>query len=167
MRTRDVRRFSSLVLWTAIAAAAAMVVGVQVVYADQPVGAPNRCGCRSDSAGACYCDRNAKCGCPGECEPKGCEEKRAKEMDRQVEIETKKAKAAAHEKRPLKSTDDESPPAARAAYQPAAKHAEHRMSAANQRDLARLLREYVAQDPEARHLTVESLMSSLSPAKAH
>lgn len=166
MRTRDVRPFRSLVVRTAFATAIATFVGLQAAYADQPVGTPNKCGCRSDSAGACYCNRDAKCGCPGECEPKGCEEKRAKEMDKQVEIETKKAKAAAHEKRPVQSTDDDSPKPTRASQQPAPKRTEHRMSAADQRKLGHLLEAYVAQEPEARHLTVESLLSSLSPGKA-
>ena len=66
----------------------------------------------------------------------------------------------------MKSTDDDSPQTARASYQPP-KHAEHKMSVADQRSLARLLNAYVAQEPEARHLTVESLMSSLSPPKTH
>lgn len=131
-----------------------------------PSGRPTSAAAGAIRAGACYCSRDAKCGCPGECEPKRCEKKRAKEMDKQVEIETKKAKAAAHEKRPVRSTDDESPKPTRAAQQPAPKHAEHRMSAADQRRLGHLLEAYVAQEPEARHLTVESFMSSLSPAKA-
>jgi hypothetical protein len=60
-------------------------------------GAPaqtNACGCYQSSAGECICTRKGKCDCPGECEPKGCAEKRQKELDREVKEETKKAEAA-------------------------------------------------------------------------
>jgi hypothetical protein len=54
----------------------------------------NACGCYKDAAGACFCGKKGKCACPGECEPKGCEEKRNKEIDREVAAETKKAHEA-------------------------------------------------------------------------
>ncbi|HEY4184881.1 MAG TPA: hypothetical protein VGP07_07405 [Polyangia bacterium] len=55
----------------------------------------NACGCYRDSAGACYCGKKGgKCACPGECEPQGCEEKRAKEMDKEVAAEAKRAREA-------------------------------------------------------------------------
>jgi hypothetical protein len=54
----------------------------------------NACGCYADGTGACFCGRKGKCVCPGECEPKGCEEKRAKEMQKEVAAETKKAAEA-------------------------------------------------------------------------
>jgi len=127
MRMRDVRLWRSVVLWTAFTAAAATFIGVHAAHADQPVGAPNKCGYRGDSAGG----------------------------------------AAAHDRRPLKPTDDDSPPPARASYQPTPKHTEHRMRAADQRNLARLLQEHVTQELEARHLTLETLMGSPSPSKAH
>jgi hypothetical protein len=64
----------------------------------------NACGCYKDGAGACFCGKKGKCACPGECEPKGCEEKRNKEIQREVDAETKKAheadkkqRAASHE----------------------------------------------------------------------
>jgi hypothetical protein len=53
----------------------------------------NACGCYGDGVN-CTCERKAKCGCPGECEPKGCEEKRQKEMQKEIDAETKKAKEA-------------------------------------------------------------------------
>jgi hypothetical protein len=58
-------------------------------------GAPavNACGCYRDSVGSCYCGKKAaQCVCPGECEPKGCEEKRIKAMDKEVEAEAKRAR---------------------------------------------------------------------------
>jgi hypothetical protein len=54
----------------------------------------NACGCYKDTAGACFCGRKGKCSCPGDCEPKGCEEKRAKEMQKEINAETKKAAEA-------------------------------------------------------------------------
>src|SRR5688572_26689376 len=51
----------------------------------------NSCGCYKDGAGTCFCDKKAKCGCPGDCEPKGCDEKREQQMKKEIEAETKKA----------------------------------------------------------------------------
>jgi hypothetical protein len=62
----------------------------------------NACGCYKDGTGACFCGKKGKCACPGDCEPKGCEEKRNKEIQKEVAAETKKAadadkKERAHE----------------------------------------------------------------------
>jgi len=55
----------------------------------------NACGCYRDSAGSCYCGKKGgKCVCPGECEPQGCEEKRAKEIQKEVDLEAKRAREA-------------------------------------------------------------------------
>jgi len=54
----------------------------------------NACGCYKDTAGGCFCGRKGKCSCPGDCEPKGCEEKRNKEIQKEVAAETKKAHEA-------------------------------------------------------------------------
>jgi hypothetical protein len=55
----------------------------------------NACGCYRDSVGSCYCGKKpGKCVCPGECEPKGCEEKRAKELDKEIEAEARRAREA-------------------------------------------------------------------------
>ena len=66
----------------------------------------NACGCYADAQGNCFCGRKGKCSCPGECEPKGCEDKRAKEMQREVAAETKRA-ADADRKQQLRSIDAE------------------------------------------------------------
>src|SRR5262245_64945725 len=59
------------------------------------VAAPNKCGCtRNESNNTCSCSKGAKCGCPGDCEPKGCEEKREQQIKREIEAETKKAAEA-------------------------------------------------------------------------
>ena len=70
----------------------------------------NACGCYKDTAGQCFCGRKGKCACPGDCEPKGCEEKRAKQMQKEIAAETKKAaeadkkqRAASHEGKSSKS----------------------------------------------------------------
>jgi len=60
---------------------------------------PNACGCYQNTAGACICGRPSKCGCPDECEPKGCEEKRQKELDKEIQAETKKAQDADKKRR--------------------------------------------------------------------
>ena len=54
----------------------------------------NKCGCYKNAAGTCFCDKKAKCGCPGDCEPKGCEEAREKQIKKEIEAETKKAAEA-------------------------------------------------------------------------
>ena len=52
----------------------------------------NACGCYRTEAGACFCgDKNGACLCPGDCEPMACEQKRAKEIQREVAAETKRA----------------------------------------------------------------------------
>jgi hypothetical protein len=52
----------------------------------------NACGCYRTEVGACFCgDRNGACVCPGDCEPIACEQRRAREIDREVAAETKKA----------------------------------------------------------------------------
>ena len=51
----------------------------------------NACGCYRRGE-ACMCtNKNAKCECPGDCEPVGCEEKRQKELDREYAAEVKRA----------------------------------------------------------------------------
>lgn len=81
--------------------------------------AGNACGCYQNGAGACFCAKKSKCGCPGECEPRGCEEKRQKEIEREVTAETKKAaeadkkqrKASADAERASERSDADKPPA--------------------------------------------------------
>ncbi len=52
--------------------------------------APNACGCFKQTDGLCRCVKKSKCGCPDECEPAGCEEKRQKEFDKESQAEIKK-----------------------------------------------------------------------------
>jgi hypothetical protein len=129
------------------------LAGANAARAAEPAEAMNACGCREGSAGLCYCDRNAKCGCPGECEPKGCEEKRDKQLDREIELETKKAEGAAQKKTPVDSYEGGAPPPARPTVAPKGKSQTpptHRMTAAERSALKRLLDVYLAEHPDAR-----------------
>jgi len=63
--------------------------------AEAAAPAVNACGCYRDAAGSCFCGKKGgKCACPGECEPQGCEEKRAKELQKEVDAEAKHAREA-------------------------------------------------------------------------
>lgn len=138
---------------------AALVVGVASrSAADEPM---NACGCRQNSSGACYCQRNAKCGCPGECEPKGCDEKRTKQFENEVELETKRAKESARRQQEATASDARQPKATTPAS-PAIKSARtHHMTAAQMRELARLLGLYMAEHTASGAETVEALRSQL------
>jgi hypothetical protein len=67
--------------------------------ADTPKHEVNACGCYKDGTGACFCGKKGKCACPGDCEPKGCEDKRNKEIQKEVAAETKKAHDADQKER--------------------------------------------------------------------
>jgi len=77
-----------------------------------PAKEVNACGCYKDTAGACFCGKKGKCACPGDCEPKGCDEKRAKAIQKEVAAETKKA-AEADKKQRKASRDAAAKPAKR------------------------------------------------------
>lgn len=72
-------------------------VGLVTIEPVAEAAAPpvNACGCYRDAAGSCYCGKKGgKCVCPGECEPQGCEAKRAKELQKEVDAEAKHARDA-------------------------------------------------------------------------
>src|SRR5690349_19161435 len=71
--------------------------GSAPAFADEPV---NACGCYRDDQGTCRCTR--KCGCPEECEPMGCEQKRQREADKAAEATLKQI--AAREKQKAKES---------------------------------------------------------------
>lgn len=116
----------------------------------------NKCGCYKDDAGTCYCDKKAKCGCPGECEPKGCEEARNKELQKEIDAETKKAAAGGHKKA---SGEAES---AREEKDSAPAKASHKMTAAQSKQLAKLLELYINDHPDARGRSIEDVRSDLN-----
>jgi hypothetical protein len=54
----------------------------------------NACGCYTDDKGQCQCVRKAaKCGCPDECEPAGCEAKRVKQAEKEAAAELRRIAA--------------------------------------------------------------------------
>jgi hypothetical protein len=71
----------------------------------------NACGCYKDAAGACMCSKKGKCNCPGECEPQGCEEKRQKDMEKEIAAETKKAAEADKKQKAAGGDKDDEKPA--------------------------------------------------------
>ena len=118
----------------------------------------NSCGCYKDGA-TCYCDKKAKCGCPGDCEPKGCEEQRDKELQKEIDAETKKASASGHktsasDAEGLKSKKEES--AATKAS------SAHKMTAAQSKQLAKLLDLYLGDHPDARGKSIEDVRNDVS-----
>jgi hypothetical protein len=120
----------------------------------------NACGCYRAEGGSCYCDKKAKCGCPGDCEPKGCEEKRQKEMEKEINEETKRAQNAERsQERSEKSGTAAAPPSK-------APSAAKALTPTQLRELARLLDLYVAQHPDESAKSIDELARDLSrPAK--
>jgi hypothetical protein len=129
----------------------ASFAGRSAVAADR-----NKCGCYKDGAGTCFCDKKAKCGCPGDCEPKGCEAQRDKELQKEIDAETKKAAASGHKK---PASDDESSEREEA---PAPKAAGHKMTAAQSKQLAKLLDLYLGDHPDARGKSIEEVRSNVA-----
>jgi hypothetical protein len=124
----------------------------------------NACGCYGE-INACFCEKAAKCGCPGECEPKGCEEERQKKLQKEIDEETKKAREAEKaqqekaqakakaEVKPAKEEDEEDDATAsekkntkgRAAKTPAVR----KMTSAKKKQLQKLLDAFLVEHPEA------------------
>ena len=120
----------------------------------------NSCGCYKDGAGTCFCDKKAKCGCPGDCEPKGCDEKREQQMKKEIEAETKKAAEAdrRHKSTTVEVKADKTvKPEAPAKPEPAGK----KLSAAEVKQLGKLLDGYLRQHPDARTRNAEDLRNEL------
>ncbi|HEX7498855.1 MAG TPA: hypothetical protein VF524_00975 [Polyangia bacterium] len=146
-----------------LALAAALIVpaaGGNLARAEkQPL---NACGCRGDGT-TCTCERKAKCGCPGECEPKGCEAARQKEMEKEIAAETKKAKdqeqARAKANEP-KGEDDEAAgadKAGKASKGPAVKP----MTTAAKKQFLKLHEAYLAEHPEAQNKMLSEVHAEL------
>lgn len=128
--------------------------------------APNKCGCtRNESNNSCSCSKSAKCGCPGDCEPKGCEEKREAQMKKEIEAETKKAAEAdkkhkastASETKTVSKVDNDNGDNGKP--EPAAP----KMSPAQTKQLGKLLDSYLKAHPDARSKNVADLRNELTP----
>jgi hypothetical protein len=146
----------------------------------------NKCGCYKNGAGVCFCDKKAKCGCPGDCEPKGCEEAREKQLQKEIQAETKKAadadkrhavspgkeatKSAAREK----TSGDEGKASGRGSMKAASATESEpappsapakKLTPAQVKQLVKLLDQYFAENPDARSRNVEELRNELSQTR--
>jgi hypothetical protein len=126
--------------------------------------APNKCGCtRNESNNTCFCSKSAKCGCPGDCEPKGCEEKREAQMKKEIDAETKKAAEADRKHKASTGSETKTVSAKlengdNGKPEPAAP----KMSPAQTKQLAKLLDSYLKAHPDARSKNAEELRNDLS-----
>jgi hypothetical protein len=156
--------------------AAALVLAAVTGLPRAPValaaGERNACGCYQDEAGSCYCDKKAKCGCPGQCEPKGCEEQRQKQIEKEMQAEIKRAQDSARRKDGEKGDDTAggAQSAAAPATEPAPRRAPRdkaaparKLTAQQRRELSRLLELHVAERPEDATKSVEQLLRDLGP----
>jgi hypothetical protein len=121
----------------------------------------NKCGCYKDDAGVCFCDKKAKCGCPGDCEPKGCDEAREKQIRKEIDAETKKA-AQADRRRASGDGNEDNP---RASRESKAGSATGTLTPAQAKELLKLLDLYLAEHPDARARNVEDVRRELSQAR--
>jgi len=146
----------------------------------------NKCGCYKDGAGTCFCDKKAKCGCPGDCEPKGCEQAREKQIQKEIDAETKKAAEADRKHAPVstrgakgstaekKSGGDGADDGARSTKESSAKESKsggaepaagHKLTPAQTKQLVKLLDAYFAENPDARSRNVEEVRNQLSQSR--
>jgi hypothetical protein len=115
----------------------------------------NACGCYQTGAGACVCDRNAKCGCPGLCEPQGCEARREKALQKEIESETKKAREADKQRA---ASEHEAAPKAPETLSPRPARG---LPPAQVKQLIKLLDRYFAEHPRARAQTAGNLRDEI------
>jgi hypothetical protein len=118
----------------------------------------NKCGCYKDDAGGCFCDKKAKCGCPGDCEPKGCDQARQKEMQKEIDAKTKKAAQA---DRKHASSESKAAPATESTSTSSAR----KLTPAQAKELVKLLDLYFAGNPDARTRSAEDVRKDLSPSR--
>jgi hypothetical protein len=153
--------------WVGLAVGAVLWWGTPLVAAADTER--DACGCYSDGAGNCYCDKKAKCGCPGQCEPKGCEAQRSRELEKEIETETKRAQQSQRAVDDGSQDEAEAAPRAPAPAKAASARATPpapKLTVRQRRDLARLLELYVAGDPPRRAMSADELLSDLSSAGA-
>jgi hypothetical protein len=123
-------------------------------------GDRNKCGCYQTDGGSCYCDKKAKCGCPGECEPKGCEEKRQKQMDKEIRAETKRAQESS---RRHAGDDPSGVRATKNAGAPEkASSSGKQLTPAQLHELSRLLELYVSAHPDEGGKGIEQVSRELA-----
>ena len=138
-----------------------------VVGAGSAAAEKNKCGCtRNESNNTCSCAKGAKCGCPGDCEPKGCEEKREQQMKKEIDAETKKAAEADRKHKAagggeMKTASAKENGKADSGKSDAAPSGP-KMSAAQMKQLGKLLDGYLKQHPDARARNAEELRNELT-----
>ena len=103
------RRIRSHLVLALLAASAIGAIVALAATAARAANGMNACGCREGAPGQCICEKKSRCGCPGECEPKGCEEKRAKQLEKEIQVETKKAEDAQRRQRVRQDDSDDAP----------------------------------------------------------
>jgi hypothetical protein len=124
----------------------------------------NRCGCYQDGTGACFCEKKATCGCPGQCEPRGCEDKRDKELQKQIQEETKRAQEAG--RKDATPRDDESEATAAPTQRTSTSTPpRQKLTPAQAKQLAKLLDLYLTAHPEAAQKNLEEVHQDLSGAR--
>jgi hypothetical protein len=132
------------------------VLVVSLAGAVRAAPAHNKCGCYKNEAGTCFCDKKAKCGCPEDCEPKGCEEKRDKELQKEIDAETKKAAASGNHRSSGQASDKEEKESA-----PMKTAGGHKMTAAQSKQLAKLIDLYLGDHPDARGRSIEEVRNDV------
>jgi len=137
-----------------------VILGVAVALAAGRAQAAERnaCGCTQTDSGGCVCDKKARCGCPGQCEPRGCEAQRERTFQRELDAETRKARDADRQRAAAK--DEASP---KAAPSPPPRPARD-MTSLQQKELVRLLDLYFAAHPGARSASAGELRDQIHPA---
>ena len=141
---------------------AAVVVACVLSVGMADASERNACGCYQTDSGACICDKKARCGCPGACEPQGCEERRDRALQKEIELETKKARDA--DKQRAVAPDNDAPPKA-AAAPAASRPAPAPLPPAQVKQLAKLLDLYFAAHPNARRETAGDLRDEIVRAR--
>ena len=131
--------------------------------------ATNKCGCTlNESNNTCTCSKAAKCGCPGECEPKGCEAKREAQRKKEIDAETKKAAEADKKHKAttgggeLKNASEKAEKGDKGAKEEPPAPGAKKMSPAQVKQLAGLLDGYLKLHPDARSKNAEELRNELS-----
>jgi hypothetical protein len=132
--------------------------------------ATNKCGCTlNESNNSCSCSKGAKCGCPGECEPKGCEEKREAQRKKEIDAETKKAAEADRKHRASSGSEAKTGSAKmdksngdNGKAETASGPSGTKMSAAQTKQLGKLLDGYLKAHPDARSKNAEELRNELT-----
>jgi hypothetical protein len=120
----------------------------------------NACGC-SGEGDSCICERKAKCGCPGECEPKGCEAERQKQLQKEIDAEVKRAKedekARSKPKEEAKADDDSGSDSDKGGKKPTVRL----LTSSQKKQFLKLLEAYLAEHPEAATKMLSEVRSEL------